>query len=214
MAFVVRPYVPGDRAEVRRIFAETADAGGPIEGFFHDRELAADLVTGPFLDVEPEWSWVAESDGKVAGYLTGAVRTDFRRRWKVAVGGTKAFLRAAGRRTFWRRSTARMAAAGFLTFLRGGATPSVLRRYPASLHIDLDSAFRGAGLGRRLMDCFIDQARSLGVPGVHAVVRGDNRSAHAFFRRMGFVELARRPYYFPQGNALRDLGVVIFGKTL
>jgi hypothetical protein len=34
---------------------------------FQDRELFAELFTRPYLDHEPEWGTVAESNGQVVG---------------------------------------------------------------------------------------------------------------------------------------------------
>ena len=63
------------REAVRRIFAETADAGEPIERFFGDRELAADLLTQYYTDHRSGFSWVAEENGEVCGYLLGCDHT-------------------------------------------------------------------------------------------------------------------------------------------
>ncbi|MCA1808961.1 MAG: hypothetical protein LC725_05870 [Lentisphaerae bacterium] len=72
---LIRQYLPGDRPAVRRISYDTADAGRPADGFFPDRELLADLLTGYYTDYEPESLWVAEEQGRVVGYLAGALDT-------------------------------------------------------------------------------------------------------------------------------------------
>lgn len=72
---VIRPYRASDRAAIRQICNETADRGEPIEGLFGDRELVADLVTKYYTDAESQTSWMAEMEGQVVGYLTGALDT-------------------------------------------------------------------------------------------------------------------------------------------
>ena len=76
----IRLYESRDRAAVRRICCETADNGGPVEGFFRDRELVADLVTRYYTDFEPESCWVAEVAGAMSacsdGVSTGIRRMD------------------------------------------------------------------------------------------------------------------------------------------
>ena len=72
---IVRRYEPRDRAAVRTIFCETADAGEPMESFFSDREILADLLTRYYTDFIPETTWVAEQGGEVGGYLMGCLDT-------------------------------------------------------------------------------------------------------------------------------------------
>src|SRR5438270_185152 len=68
---VVRPYRDTDAAEVRRICCDTAWHGQPIDPVFSDRDFLADAVVGAYSRVEPESMFVAESGGKVVGYITG-----------------------------------------------------------------------------------------------------------------------------------------------
>lgn len=42
-AAIVRPYRPDDREAVRRIYADTAFFGAPVETYWDDRDLFADL---------------------------------------------------------------------------------------------------------------------------------------------------------------------------
>jgi GNAT superfamily N-acetyltransferase len=60
-------------------------------------------------------------------------------------------------------------------------------RYPAQLHVNLDAAWRGRGIGARLVEAFADQARARGVPGVHVVTTRGARNV-GFYLANGFVE--------------------------
>ncbi len=71
----VRPYEARDRAAVRQICADTADAGQPVESFFPDREVFADLLTNYYTQFEPQSTFIADNDGEVVGYLTGCLDT-------------------------------------------------------------------------------------------------------------------------------------------
>ncbi len=73
----IRKYRDSDREAVRRICCDTGFLGGPIDAIYQDRELFADLITGPYLDNEPDWALVAEIDGRVVGYLLGSVSKYF-----------------------------------------------------------------------------------------------------------------------------------------
>jgi len=81
---IVRKYRDSDREEVRRICCDTGFLGRPIDPIYLDRELFADLFTNPYLDYEPEWTLVVESEGRVAGYLMGSVSPQFYRNLMVS----------------------------------------------------------------------------------------------------------------------------------
>lgn len=61
-------------------------------------------------------------------------------------------------------------------------------RYPAQLHVNLDAAWRGRGIGARLVDTFAAEARAAGAPGVHVVTTRGVRNV-GFYLANGFIEL-------------------------
>lgn len=75
----VRSYQPSDRAVVEQICIRNG-LRGKLEDYFSDPELFAKLWLSPFLDGEPESSWVAEHDGEVIGYLVSGIKPKFKRR--------------------------------------------------------------------------------------------------------------------------------------
>lgn len=60
-------------------------------------------------------------------------------------------------------------------------------RYPAQLHVNLDAAWRGRGIGARLVDAFAAHARAHGAPGVHVVTTRGSRNV-GFYLANGFSE--------------------------
>lgn len=64
---------------------------------------------------------------------------------------------------------------------------ALTERYPAQLHINLDAAWRGLGIGARLVNAFADDARAAGAPGVHVVTTRGMRNV-GFYAANGFVE--------------------------
>lgn len=212
---LIRPYQPCDRAAVRQICCDTADRGEPVENFFHDRELVADLVTRYYTDFEPQSSWVAEAGGRVVGYLTGCL--DSRRQvrtmlWRI---GPAAILHAILRGTLWRRETWRLLRAMVRTWRSGGTRRGgVVDSYLAHVHVNLVRDSRGQQTGRRLMEQFLSKAKSAGVTGVYASVRGDNESGCGFFERVGFTALARYPLVLTEGDSWRTTHTVVYGRKL
>lgn len=65
-------------------------------------------------------------------------------------------------------------------------------RYPAQLHVNLDAAWRGRGIGGRLVSAFAADARAAGVPGVHVVTSRGSRNV-GFYLANGFVERGALP---------------------
>jgi len=211
----VRPYRPADRDFVRQISCDTAERGEPVEQFFNNRQLVADLLTRYYTDFSPHTLWVAEAEGQVVGYLTGALNTrDYRRVmfWEIV---PRTVIRAVFRGLLWNPQVWRLCASGLSTFWVGGFRRKIpLNVYPAHLHVNLKEGYRGQNLGRALMEKFIDQAAKAGVPGVHAVVRGDNSASLSFFERMGFAPLSRQPVIFLEGESYKKHYTVVFGRKL
>ena len=149
---VIRPYAARDRTIVRQICRDTADRGSPAPNFYPDRELVADLVTRYYTDLDPHYSWVAETDGRVIGYVTAAPDTRAFRRamyWRV---GPPAILKAIFRGALFTRSAWAMLALAFKP--RGQKViphPPLPPAYPAHLHINIVDGFRGRHVGERLM---------------------------------------------------------------
>lgn len=63
--------------------------------------------------------------------------------------------------------------------------------FPAHLHINLDSRFRGLGLGEQLLTFLSSKLKAAKIGGVHIVTAPHARNVH-FYRRNGFdIELER-----------------------
>jgi len=67
---------------------------------------------------------------------------------------------------------------------------SLTSRFPAHLHINLTADWRSLGIGERLIEAFVGQARSAGVPGVH-VVTGEGARNTRFYAKCGFRQEGR-----------------------
>ena len=212
---VARPYEPRDRAAVRRICCDTADRGRPVEAFFRDRELFADILTAYYTDWAPEALWVLEQDGRVVGYLTGCLDRRKQRRIMGLVILPRTFFKAVLRPRSWRDVWAMLynnVRLWLTQRMRG--EEGLLARFPAELHINLEPGVRGRHLGARLVETFLHQAAALGLPGVTASVREDNKPARSFFERLGFVPITRLPLMFSRRRPGKRIFSVIYGKRL
>lgn len=188
----IRAYRPSDRDAVRRIALETSGAAS-----FPDPELLVDQLTRYYTDCEPGSLWVAELDARVVGYLSGCLITWNFLRWLKFQQRPRVLLRLLTRHAFhpfmWRWAASRVK-----TLRAGGAhQPAWVERHPAHLHMNLTERARGQKIGSALVEKFLDQARGMGLRGVHLPTKADNADAQRFFSRHGFKPIANVTAYRP-----------------
>src|SRR5262249_32310733 len=136
---------------VRTLCCETGNGGNPI-----DRArwpLFGDLWIGPYQRLVPTWTYVAEADGRVVGYLTGCPDTAaFRRARRLRVT-LPLLVRIALGRYGWTpdaRRTVRLALGlgrGVESRLAPSMPAGFAHTYPAHLHMNVDAEYRRQGIG-------------------------------------------------------------------
>ena len=193
---------PGSAADwerIREICCETG-AAGPVPG---RRPFFGELWVGPYQKLNPEWTFVARSEGKVIGYLTGCpstapfyVRRFFRHRLPLFAA---ALLGRWGSTEDTRRFLFPLEGVRRNFALRFGPRlyARLMRRYPAHLHINLTESARGSGVGRMLIEAYVDALEARGVRGLHLFC---GKNPVPFYRRTGFhrlacLDLGRGPVY-------------------
>jgi GNAT superfamily N-acetyltransferase len=182
-------------AAIRELCCRTGRNGEPIAeerwSFF------AKIWVEPYEMLLPQWTYVAETDGSVIGYLTGCPDSKrFRLRvWRlilpllgqIALGP---FRHTPGARTFaWQ-------ALGIQKTAERSISRKVRREidlsYPAHLHINIDALFRGRGVGRQLTESYVADLRREGVSGLHLFCGPDPLP---FYLRLGFQILANSEFH-------------------
>ncbi|HSU57122.1 MAG TPA: GNAT family N-acetyltransferase [Candidatus Dormibacteraeota bacterium] len=209
----VRPYQPADRPAIRKLCCDTGFLGNPIDSVFRDRDLFADLFTGAYLAYEPEWALVAEVNGRLVGYLLGSVRKDFDQllmRYGFPIAAKMCF------RWVRRRYAAHPRSAGFVRWLlsRGYHEQPKHPADAAHLHLDLDDAYRGRGVARRLWETYEKQLCEAGIDQCYgAFFSHPQRRPEPVYARYGFTEFDRKPttLFSPE---LSDVEVVCVRKFL
>ena len=210
----VRPYRPEDREAVRRIYADTAFFGEPVETYFDDRELFADLGVAAYLRCFPQYVFVADSDEGVCGYILGCPTGDVGIRKQVMVLLPGILTALACRRYRLGRKSLLYGLDNLWVALRGELIEVHDRRYPANLHINVAAGRRGQGLGSALLDAYLEKLRSEGIAGVHLVTTELNQAAVRLYRRHGFELLTSRPSRLWYRYLGRELQLLAFGLTL
>ncbi|WP_249124588.1 GNAT family N-acetyltransferase [Saccharopolyspora erythraea] len=185
---IVRSWRPGDARAVHRICVQTGDAGDPVHPILDDPDLVAYVFADPYLLLQPELAFVAESGGTVLGYVVAALHTEeFYARWQFEWAPRFAATHPASRRVDAGSADSQLRA--FLHRPRLMVPPH-LDRYPSHLHINLLPGARRRGAGKQLMHALFRQLARAGSPGVQLGVRVDNTRAQAFYRATGMSRLA------------------------
>ncbi len=192
-AFSIRPYQPDDRGAVFCIAADTAYFGEPVEAFLEDRNVFLDAFYAYYTDLEPEHAWVACADGEVVGFLTGCTDGHLHQKGMAGVIVPRmAGKLVRGRYRLGKKTCAYLA--GLLgNLLSGASLHTDEAQYPAHLHVNLAAAWRGHGLGKRLIEAYLGQLQSLGVCGVHLHTTSRNEAACRMYENAGFhIQDARK----------------------
>ena len=83
---------------------------------------------------------------------------------------------------------------------------SVVREYPAHMHIDLLPAYQRGGLGGKMMNRLIEKLASDGIKGVHLIVSAENSNAIGYYKHHGFKEL--------KSLKIRSTGILVLGRRI
>ncbi|MBU1869541.1 MAG: GNAT family N-acetyltransferase [Candidatus Omnitrophica bacterium] len=181
----IRKYKAADRASIRKICCDTAFMGEPVESFFNDRKILADLLTLYYTDYEPESVFVAEDNGQVIGYLLGCKDTIRKEKVFSKKIFPKVLFDFLLRGLIFDMKSLRLFLNVFKSLRRGEFNhQKVPVIYPAHLHIDIEADFRKQGLGTRLMDEFFKYLRENNITGVHLCTFSEQ--GRSFFLKVGF----------------------------
>ncbi|RLP73477.1 GNAT family N-acetyltransferase [Mycetocola manganoxydans] len=190
----IRPYTPADRPAIADICVRTGDSGQDATGLHSSDGLLPDIYALPYVDREPELAFVVDNGERAVGYIIGTADTRAFADW-FNTG-------------WWPRAATRYDADGpDKELLASVANPNrmlipAVDEYPAHLHIDLLPEAQGQGFGRSLIETLAASLAERGIRGLHLVVGTANTNAQAFYKRVGFTELAA------------DAGGVTLGRKL
>ncbi|KGQ20888.1 GNAT family N-acetyltransferase [Thermus filiformis] len=188
----IRPARKEDLSAIAHLSHATALLGEPAR-FFPSEALWGELFVRPYLE-RGCCNLVAEEEGRVLGYILGACHPFcllpyfllrlpplLLRVLAFAYGPPGPYLRY------------------LLRLLLHPGPKAPYRAYPAHLHIAVDPEAQGQGLGRRLMEAFLDCLRTRGVKGVQLSTTRKNAAARRLYRSLGFRLYAKRasPFWRP-----------------
>jgi ribosomal protein S18 acetylase RimI-like enzyme len=179
----LRHYRPSDLADLYDVCIRTGDAGADATGKFADPELLGHIYVGPYVEHEPELAFVVDASGRAVGYVLGTADTEsfvnwYRAEWLPRFAGRYPAPPEHPVTPDERLLT--------VLYCTDRMWHPALAAYPAHLHIDILPPYQGLGLGRRLIEAFLDAARAAGAPAVHLGVAASNTKAQGFYGHLGF----------------------------
>jgi ribosomal protein S18 acetylase RimI-like enzyme len=209
----IRNYLKSDREVVRRISCDTAFLGEPAEIFFEGRDFIADFLTAYYTDYEPLSCFIAEVDSNIAGYLIGT--TDESKMLKTLIFKIlpKSFFKSFFKCIFFKKKNILFLFWNIYSFFNGQFFPKIdLKDYPALLHINFSSEYRGRGFGAKLLKEYLDYLNSEKVPGLHLTTHSEK--AGRFFEKNNFKLLLKTKRSYYRGVINKDIGYYYYGILL
>ena len=188
--FVIRRAEAGDKGAAYAVCLHTGDSGRDAARLYTDPKALGNIYVGPYLEFEPELSFVLEDPQGVCGYTLGAL--DSKRFYDRYLNEWLPPLRAAFPAPMddpsrWTRDQQ----AWNLYYHPEIFLPEAYEQFPSHLHIDLVERAQGHGLGREMINVLLGELIRKRSAGVHLAMAIDNVRAERFYKKLGFHELAR-----------------------
>jgi len=183
MKFNIRPFHPSDLTSLYKICLLTANSGKNATAQFKDPDLIGHLYLAPYVIFEPEICFVVTNNQKPCGYIIGTKNSQkfhgkCEKDW-FPVLRDRYPIEKVSDDFFDLRITKRLH--------EGHKVKDELISYPAHLHINLLPETQGQGVGRKIMETFINKLIELNVPALHLEVGKKNQSAIKFYEKVGFT---------------------------
>lgn len=195
-----------DLDQIYGISLATGNGGQDASHLYRDGRLIGHIYSAPYVVLNPQTTLVAEDEIGIAGYIVGthdtaAFETRLGRDWWPALRDQ--YADPAGDPSGWMADERR----SFAIHHPRTMWAEIVTAYPAHIHMNLMPRLQGQGVGSRLLEQWISEARQAGVRGIHLGVNADNQSGLRFWSSRGFERLM--PPLVPASEAS-----VWFGRTL
>lgn len=211
---VIRPFQQTDRDALLEIAADTAFFGDPVECFMEDRRIFLDAFYVYYTDQEPEHCWVAAYDECVIGFLAGCFDTFLQREFAARVLEPKTLKGMLSGKYRIGKKFFRYLVNYSMIKIRSPKNHLDLLQYPAHFHINIMKEWRGQGIGRNLIERFLDQLMAANICGVHLQTTSYNKAALYLYEKIGFQLLFSTPSYLWQNLVNGPIFELTYGMKL
>ena len=186
----IRPYRAGDLDKLYDICLATGDEGRDAAHLYRDPKVIGHVYAGAYGVLSPETALIVEDGGGVGGYIIGPADTHaFEKRceaeWWPKLRARYPDPPGDPARWSWDERMAHH-------IHHPDRTPRRINEiYPAHLHVNLLPRRQAQGIGRRLIDRWLETVRAMGACGACLGVGLSNERAIRFYRAYGFHEIER-----------------------
>ncbi len=188
-----------DREAVNFVCLNTGDSGNDASTQFNFKDMLGDLYAAPYLESDPDFSFVLEDQGTIKGYVLGTLDSN-----KFAKFANEDYLpRIRAKYQKYENDFTQIEKDLWKEILRDyEMSNEILKKYPSHLHIDLLPEMQGKGHGTKLMNLLLEQFKKFNSPGVHLGLAASNLRAFSFYEKMGFSTLSKSPEVIFMGKSL------------
>ena len=183
----IQKYQSSFRDDIRMLCCDTAFMGLPLEKAFCDRDFYADFNTNYYIKHEPDCCFVAADQTKFVGHLLGSkCLTKYALVMPFSV--IPAIVKGAYRCMAGKYDEKSMRFIRWF-FEEGYEQTPKMPFGAAHFHIDVKDAYRHAGIGGKLVECFEHHLQECGVKrcAVQVLFTG-KLGAVPFYRKLGFKD--------------------------
>jgi ribosomal protein S18 acetylase RimI-like enzyme len=201
---LIRRAVLSDLPYVYEICLKTGDGGKDASDLYFDQYLLGHYFAAPYLIFPAGICFAAEYQCRPQGYIIAAPDTAAFNQWMEEQWLPP--LRKRYRQPFPPELIRSEKEGQFIGLLHKCHFPidtaalPWLAGYPAHLHIDLLPSLQGKGMGRALMDTLFAELERQKVLGLHLGVGSSNKSAIAFYQKLGFSVLQEQEWGLTMGK--------------
>ncbi len=196
----IRPYKSSDLDSMYSICLRTGDSGKDATDIYKDPKLLGHFYAAPYAVLEPELTFIVSSDGKPSGYILGTKDSE-----KFKLKSEETWFPNLREKYPLPSGDDITADANIIRLIhKGYILKKELANYPAHLHVDLLPSTQGKGVGKKIMQVFIDKLEELNIPALHLEVGKKNPGAIGFYKKMGFHQIVEYEHSIGFGMRLND----------
>lgn len=198
MSLLIRSYRDSDLPALYEICLKTGDSGKDATEFYKDHELLGNFYAAPYALFHPELTFILSESDKPVGYIIGTNNSQ-----KFFELTEEKWFPALREKYSLPDDNDNSPDARIIRLIHKGHIPRPeMLSYPAHLHIDILPEGQGKGMGRSLIDTFINKLIEMKTPALHLEVGKRNINAIKFYEKVGFTLIKEFEYSIAYGIKL------------